>query len=213
MYSLVLMMAVTTGSETAAFGRRHSCHGCSGGCYVSCGGGGCHGSSDCCGGRRGHRRHRCHGCHGCNGGCSSYGGGYGCSGSYGCHGDHGCGGGAPYMGAPGPDRPRPEGVPPPKPGKPKTTGTEETSLSAPATITVNLPADARLTVDDTATTLTSEQRVFLSPELPRDKTFFYTFKGEIVRDGEKIVTTKEVQVRGGENTQVTLKFPTKLVSN
>ena len=80
MYSLVLMMAVTTGSETAAFGRRHSCHGCSGGCYVSCGGGGCHGSSDCCGGRRGHRRHRCHGCHGCNGGCSSYGGGYGCSG-------------------------------------------------------------------------------------------------------------------------------------
>ena len=68
-------------------------------------------------------------------------------------------------------------------------------------------------MDDTATTLTSEQRVFLSPELPRDKTFFYTFKGEIVRDGEKIVTTKEVQVRGGENTQVTLKFPTKLVSN
>jgi uncharacterized protein (TIGR03000 family) len=104
-------------------------------------------------------------------------------------------------------------VPPPKPAKPKTTGTEETSLSAPATITVNLPADARLTVDDTVTTLTSEKRVFMSPELPRDKTFYYTFKGEIIRDGEKIISTKDVQVRGGDSTQVTLKFPTKLVSN
>src|SRR4029077_16731732 len=67
MYSLVFVMVMTTGAETAAFGRRHSCHGCNGGGYVSCGGGGCHGSSDCCGGRRGHRRHRCHGC---NGGCN-----------------------------------------------------------------------------------------------------------------------------------------------
>ena len=58
-----------------------------------------------------------------------------------------------------------------------------------------------LPVDDTATTLTSDTRVFMSPELPRDKTFYYTFKGEVIRNGEKVTATKLVQIRGGESAQ------------
>ncbi len=84
MYSVVLMMALSGGTETPDFGHRRSC--CSGGyggCYSSC-------YSSCSGGRgHGHRR-RGHGCHGggyCSGGYGGcYGGGY-CSGGYGgCYG-------------------------------------------------------------------------------------------------------------------------------
>jgi uncharacterized protein (TIGR03000 family) len=74
MYSVVLLMAVTVGSESADFGRRGGCHGCWGckGCS------GCCGYSSCCGG--------CSGCCGyssCCGGCCGV--TYGCCGvTYGC---------------------------------------------------------------------------------------------------------------------------------
>jgi uncharacterized protein (TIGR03000 family) len=70
-------MAMTTGGETAEFGRK-GCHGCYGGCYSSC-----------------HVRVR-HGCKGCYGGCSvsygctGYAGCYGCTGYTSCYGS--CGG-------------------------------------------------------------------------------------------------------------------------
>src|ERR1700722_17442976 len=54
MYSVVLLMAASVGSESADFGRRGACHGCWGckGCHGcgGCGGcGGCSGYSGCCG--------------------------------------------------------------------------------------------------------------------------------------------------------------------
>jgi uncharacterized protein (TIGR03000 family) len=78
MYSVVLMMSLTGGTEVPEFGRR-SCCGCSGG-YSCCGG--CHG------GRRARR------CHGCCGGYSCCGGG-----AYGC-----CGGTAPMSRPPSGER-------------------------------------------------------------------------------------------------------------
>ena len=116
----------------------------------------------------------------------------------------------------GPGGRRPETVPPPKPGTapPKSgSGTEEANLHAPATITVSLPADASLTVDEMPTASTSATRVFVSPELPRDKTFYYTLKGDIIRDGQKITASKRVLVKAGEDTQVLLDFPTTRVAS
>jgi uncharacterized protein (TIGR03000 family) len=96
MYSVVLMMAMTSGGDVADFGHRHG--GCCGGeSYSSCCGGSysysscCGGYSGCCGG--GGRHHRHHG-YSCCGGES-----YGCCGGYsygGCNGysvaaDCGCG--------------------------------------------------------------------------------------------------------------------------
>jgi uncharacterized protein (TIGR03000 family) len=106
MYSVVLMMAMTSGGDVADFGHRHGgcCGGesyssCCGGSYAysSCCGGSyscCGGSyGDCCGGGRHH--HRLFGRHhgGCCGG-ESYGccGGYsGCCGGYVAPVDCGCG--------------------------------------------------------------------------------------------------------------------------
>jgi len=230
MYSVVLMMAMTSGTDAVSFGR-HRCNGCEGGGYASCSGGyesGCHG------GRRHGRGHRCHGGGRCNGGGYCHGGGYcsggygsyGCSGGYyggyGCSGGYGGGYGSPYMGAPpydrgapgGPGR-RPETVPAPKPGTPppKKGTEEETRLPAPATIRVSLPANARLMVDGVPTSSMSATRVFVSPELPRDKTFFYTLTGEINRDGQTLSTSKQVQVRAGQESNVSFDFPATTVAS
>jgi uncharacterized protein (TIGR03000 family) len=195
MYSVVLMMALGTGSDAAAFGRHgcHGCNGCNGYASAGCNGGGCH--------RERHRHFRGRRCHGCNGGCYAS---HGCcgGGGYGCHG--GCNGAAYGPPPGGPPRRPPETVPAPKPGKP---GTEEAYRPAPATIRVSLPETAKLMVDGTPTTSTSASRLFVSPELPRDKTFYYTLSAKFARDGQELTSTKEVAVRAGEETKVTMEFP------
>ncbi|MCI0685226.1 MAG: hypothetical protein L0Y71_24265 [Gemmataceae bacterium] len=70
MYTVVLMMAMTGGSETTAFGGRR-CQGCNGGCsgYVAAS---CHGCNGGCNGGRRFGGRRCNGCAGwggCSGGC------------------------------------------------------------------------------------------------------------------------------------------------
>src|SRR2546423_1922011 len=82
MYSVVLMVAMTTGGDAVdCHRRRHHCHGGCSGAVASCSGGW---AGSCSGGW--------------------YGGG--CSGSYS---GVGCGGGMPY--GPGPGGPRPQGEP------------------------------------------------------------------------------------------------------
>jgi uncharacterized protein (TIGR03000 family) len=76
----------------------------------------------------------------------------------------------------------------------------------PATLVVTLPADARLTVDNTPTRLTSARRVFNSPPLQPGRSYRYTLKAEIVRDGQTLTTTRDVNVRAGQETDVNLEF-------
>jgi uncharacterized protein (TIGR03000 family) len=94
-YSVALMIALTTGADAPDCHRGHRGHGCSGGCYGGYGGcyggggyGGCYG-----GGGYG-------GCYGgyASGGCCGYGGGYA---SGGCYGGYGGGyvSGVPYTSA------------------------------------------------------------------------------------------------------------------
>jgi uncharacterized protein (TIGR03000 family) len=177
MYSVVLMMAMTSGAEVPDFGRRGGCYGCWGGCY-----GGCYG---CWGGCYG-------GCWGCYGGC------YGCYG--GCYGCYGGGWGTPVMYSMTVQ------------SMPSASYARATTASAPATLVVGLPADAKLTIDDVPTTSTSSSRQFVSPDLLPGKEYEYTLKGEIVRDGKKIVAIKQVTVRAGEQTSAVLEFPVARLS-
>jgi len=77
-----------------------------------------------------------------------------------------------------------------------------------ATIVVSLPADAKLTIDDEATTSTSDRRVFVSPDLPTGKEFHYTLKAEVMVNGKAEVVSQVVSVRAGEESKVTLSAPT-----
>ena len=198
MYSVLLMMALSGGAEAPAFGH----NGCCGGCYgYDCGGGwGCCGGYDCggcCGGGHHHGHHH-HGC--CGGGWGCCGGGYGCCGGGYGYGAPTWGGPGGYMAPAGPGAPGAPGAPPadlPKDGK-------KTSLNAPATIVVNLPADATLTIDGQATTSTSANRTFISPELAAGRDFSYTLRAEITREGQTMSCTEQVNVRAGEETMVSL---------
>ncbi len=212
MYSVVLMMALTTGGNMQSFGHRGGC----------CGGDSCCGGGDsCCGGGRhrlfGGHRHGCSSC--CGGGYSCCGGGYSscCGGGYsgccgGCTGCTGCTGGVQWgtpVGVPVETKPmtKPEEIPTKPTDKPK-----ESAVPAPATIIVSLPADAKLTIDGAATISTSSERVFTSPLLPAGEDFHYTLKAEYVRDGQPVAFSKDVTVRAGLETRVNME-PTSGVAS
>lgn len=167
--------------------RRASCHGCSG--YSSCNG--------------------CHGGHaaGCWGSCYGSGVGAGCWGSacYGSGVGAGCIGGAGCYGAPvvidpipvAPGAPVPATPAPaaPKTEAPKTSGT---SALAPARLTVELPATAKLFVDGAEVAGAGATRQFHTPDLPADGTFFYDLRAEVEVNGAVQTEEKRVVVRAGE---------------
>ena len=223
MYSAVLMLALTAGSETADFGRNR-CNGCTTSCSVVSSCSYYTGCASSCHGRGGLFGNRCHGCTSSYGCASSYGchggglfsrrGCHGCSASYGCHGcsvsygccaSYGCSSGCTIVVPETKMMPKEgEKVPPPK----KTT-----SLSAPATIVVSLPADARLTVDGAPTKSTSDRRTLVTPELEFGSTYVYTMRAEIVRDGRTLAETHDVTVRGGETSTVQFQFSNQTVAS
>jgi len=88
----------------------------------------------------------------------------------------------------------------------------QVSTTAPATLVVNLPADATLTIDGTPTTSTSSRRVFITPELDKGKKYQYTLKATAMRDGKPVQIEEPVIIRPGEESQVTLKLPATSVA-
>jgi uncharacterized protein (TIGR03000 family) len=103
---------------------------------------------------------------------------------------------------------------PVNPTAPSTTTpnkTKQTSIqnAAPATLIVTVPADARLTIDDEATTSTSTQRVFVSPALNPGQDYHYTLKAEFVKDGKQMTISKEVEVRAGSQTRINMDAETE----
>jgi len=232
MYSVVLLMALSGNADAAAFGNKgcngcNGCYGCDGGCFGcdgcnGCKGGkmfggmklfggkGCNGCNGCdggcfgcdggCNGCKGGglfskwKNKGCNGCnggcHGCDGGCHGYNGCNGCNGGHihngcnGCDGGHihnGCNGGHVHGGH---------------------AAVTPSAQPAAATIVVSLPAEARLTIDDNATTSTSERRVFVSPTLDAGQEYYYTLKAEL--NGQ--TKTERVTVRAGEEVKVNIAF-------
>ena len=189
MYSIVLMVAMTGSADVPAGVFSHGCNGCNGcagccGCTgtVSCTGcGGCQGNS-CCGCGGGHFLGKLfhHGCGGCSG-CAGYTSCAGCTG--------GCVGSAPAA--------APEQIPAPK-DKEKAVSLE----TRPANIQVSLPADAKLFIGDQATTSKAANRLFVTLPLEVGRTFTYSVRAEVVRDGRTITEVKQVDIIPGETTKV-----------
>jgi len=210
MYSVVLMMALSNGAAAPAHDTSvspiHSTghyayrggHGCCG-----CNGGGHRGGHGCCGcnggGHRGGRHHGCCGynscCNPCNTCCNVC-----------CN---PCDGGGHGHGTPAP---APAKMPA-KDGK-KTAlnaDTDSAQVEAPATIIVELPADASLRVDDEPTASDSSIRTLVTPALDQGE-YYYTLTAEVVRDGQQLTTSKRVAARGGEETRVQIDFATSSVA-
>jgi uncharacterized protein (TIGR03000 family) len=181
-----------------------------GGC---CGGGCCGGG--CCGG-------------GC---CGGFGSGYGnsCYGSspYSYFGAGlSCQGGMPYPAPPPGFEPYPYApstpAPPPsipfappevappgvQAGRGQPTGDVGSTLvsgggqGARATVTIRVPADAKLFADSRPLNLTGAERKFVTPGLPDGQEFLYRFRVEYDRDGETVSVTKKVFVKAGASVGV-----------
>jgi uncharacterized protein (TIGR03000 family) len=211
------------GYVSACYGGRGGCYGGYGGCYGGCYGGGYGGYGGCYGGCYGG------GYGGCYGGC--YGGGYGgYGGRYGAVYPGGYGAINPaggYYRMPGTAEnremfdPRGGGSNRGASGRGDTDGgnsnrdrnqdkdenRDQVQKPAKARIIVTLPADARLTIDDQPTTSTSDRRTFSTPLLEPGRDFYYTFQATIIREDRPIMTRRQVRVRAGEVTRVSIDFP------
>jgi len=80
----------------------------------------------------------------------------------------------------------------------------EASTTAAARVTVRLPAEARLWVDNAPCPLTSSTRSFTTPALQPGREYAYTIRAEMVRDGQTVEQTQRVVIAAGRQVNVTL---------
>jgi uncharacterized protein (TIGR03000 family) len=210
MYSAVLMLALTAGNEAIDFGKAR-CSGCSTTCTTTVVYSGC---TSACTVRHG-LFNRCHGCTTCTTPVV-----YSCSTA--CHSS--CGGlfhrrsccpttctvyscttcTTPVV-VPEKKKEMPKGE--------KIEGPKKASINVPATIVVSLPADARLIVDGTPTTSTSERRTLVTPILENGTDYVYTMQAEVTREGRVMTQSQQVTVRGGETSNVQFNFSAQSVAS
>lgn len=72
------------------------------------------------------------------------------------------------------------------------------------TVTVNLPADARLLFNGTPAAGTGTTRTFAVPPLQPGRDYGYDLTAEVVRDGRVQTVTERLVVRAGQPASVTL---------
>jgi uncharacterized protein (TIGR03000 family) len=75
-----------------------------------------------------------------------------------------------------------------------------------ATLIVHLPPEARLSIEGQQMQSQSGTRVFTSPPLEPGKTYTYTLRAEMNRDGSPVHETKTVDVRPGQTQEVRMNF-------
>ena len=91
-----------------------------------------------------------------------------------------------------------------KPKKKKTSGTE-TMAPAPAKMLIELPADAKLFIDDMPIKTASGVQRFDTPALEPDKVYFYMVRIEMMRDGQPLSETRRILVRAGQVARTEFK--------
>lgn len=87
-----------------------------------------------------------------------------------------------------------------KPLFPPPPGTD--SIISPARLTVRLPGNAKLWVDDAFCPLTSEVRSFNTPKLQPGRQYYYTLRMEVERDGQTLSLSRRVFLTSGRAVSV-----------
>jgi uncharacterized protein (TIGR03000 family) len=170
-----------------------------------------------------HGGHGSYGSGGSHGGYGSYGGSYGSyggsSGGYGGYDSVGyVSSGAVYGGGaygapvqPSTQPPPQNGVNPPPPpangAAPLPGPNESTGVSRDSVLlNVQVPADARVFVNELATRSTGSQRRYMSRGLQAGREYTYTVRAEVVRDGQTLSEVKSIQLRAGERSNLAFGF-------
>src|SRR5438876_574441 len=128
-------------------------------------------------------------------------GGYNC-GCYACWGCGGCHGYTGSVGSPyAPGDVVPGTVMPPAPeGTKKEEGGARVDPNR-ARLVVEVPANAKLFIDDQPMKSSAATRVFNTPKLEKGQTYYYEVKVEVARDGVMHSETRKVLVRAGERAR------------
>jgi uncharacterized protein (TIGR03000 family) len=92
----------------------------------------------------------------------------------------------------------------PAPPQPGVSATQ--ALDNRATLVVNLPPDAKLTLNGQPTLSTSTTRRFVTPPLQAGRQYQYSVRAEIVRAGVPSVVERTIIVRANEESSVSLDF-------
>jgi uncharacterized protein (TIGR03000 family) len=88
----------------------------------------------------------------------------------------------------------------------KDTSGNSAARSSTATVIVSLPADATLSFEGIPTRKRSSERLFITPPLEKGSDYFYNVEATIVRDGTARVLKQRVNVNSGKTTRVTFDF-------
>jgi uncharacterized protein (TIGR03000 family) len=80
---------------------------------------------------------------------------------------------------------------------------KESARPAKAKLLVEVPADAKLYIDDQLMKSTTAQRTFNTPMLDEGQSYYYILRAEVVREGKTYQDTKRVIVRAGEQVRTT----------
>jgi uncharacterized protein (TIGR03000 family) len=73
---------------------------------------------------------------------------------------------------------------------------------SPATIVVIVPTEATLYFDDEPTSQATSERTFTTPDLVSGRTYTYTARAEIKRNGTTFSESKVINVLAGETTRL-----------
>ena len=75
-----------------------------------------------------------------------------------------------------------------------------------AYLNINVPADAKLYLQDQLMTVEGAQRRFVTPLIQAGEQHLYTVKVEVVRDGKTLTKTAQTTVTLGQEAVVTVAF-------
>jgi uncharacterized protein (TIGR03000 family) len=75
-----------------------------------------------------------------------------------------------------------------------------------AVLKLQIPSDAVVYVNDRRTTTPGELRTYVSRGLEMGKSYTYEVRAEVVRNGEKVVEKKSIELRAGSTEQLAMDF-------
>jgi len=85
----------------------------------------------------------------------------------------------------------------------KTVGGDEANRRVNrAVVLITLPADARLYINGMESTVGTNLRTFVTPELEANKHYYYTIRVEVVRNGQLTTDAQRVYFQRGEEVRV-----------
>jgi len=87
-----------------------------------------------------------------------------------------------------------------------STSVSSTPSTGVAYLNVNVPADAKVYLENKLMTLGGTDRRFVTPQLPLGSQHVYTVKVEVVRNGQTITKTTEAAIVAGQEIAVSVKL-------